>query len=103
MSAVFKHKEEKDKMEFKELQEKVAKIFSDNLKRDKLEMNDDYIMLKLAEELGEVVQSYIVHKQKCRPEKCKSPEESKKEMSKELADVVGMTFVIAKEFNIDFP
>ncbi|MBS3074633.1 hypothetical protein J4447_04250 [Candidatus Pacearchaeota archaeon] len=88
-------------MEIKELQEKVTKIFSDNLKRDKIDLSDDYLMLKITEELGELAQSYIIHKKKCRPEKYLPEEESKKRVAKELADVVGLALVISKILKID--
>ena len=57
--------------------------------------------LKINEELGEFVQSYIIHKKMCRPEKYLSDEESKREMAKELSDILGLVFVIAKTFDID--
>ena len=88
-------------MEFKELQEKVTKIFLANLKRDNIEIGDDYLMIKLNEELGELMQSYIVHKKKCRPEKYLACEESKKGIAKELSDVIGLVFMISKHLKID--
>jgi len=88
-------------MEFKQLQDQIAKIFLSNLERDKIEVSDDYLMLKINEELGEFMQSYIVHKKKCRPAKYLSLEESKREMAKELSDVIGLAFVISHVFKID--
>ena len=88
-------------MEIKELQNKVYKIFLDDIKRYKIKTNDDYLALKITEELGEFVQSYLVHKKRCRPEKYLSLPESKKELAKELADVTGLILVIAKKLNID--
>ena len=88
-------------MEFKNLQNKATKVFLDNLKRDKIKLNDDYLILKLTEELGEFVQSFLVHKKRCRPEKHLSEKESKRLMSKELADILGLVFVIAKNLKID--
>jgi len=88
-------------MELKQLQEQITKIFLSNLKRDKIDVSDDYLILKITEELGEFVQSYIVHKKKCRPEKCLSSDESKQEMAKELSDVIGLAFVISTILKID--
>ena len=88
-------------MEFREIESKIAKIFLDYLKKNNITHNDDYLVLKISEELGEFIQSYIIHKKKCRSEKCISCEESKKEMAKELADVVGLAFAISKDFDID--
>ncbi len=88
-------------MEFKELQEKVTKTFLANLKRDNIRISEDYLMMKLTEELGEVIQSYIVHKKKCRPEKYKACEASRKDVAKELSDVIGLAFVISKKLKIN--
>ena len=88
-------------MEIKQLQKKSSKVFLDNLKRDSIKVSDDYLLLKLSEELGEFTQSYLVHKKRCRPEKYLSPNKSKKELSKELSDVLGLILVIAEELKID--
>ncbi len=88
-------------MEIKELQDKIFKVSLKNSKRDNIKVDDDYLVLKLTEELGEFVQSYIVHKKRCRPEKYLSVQKSKKELAKELSDVLGLVFVIAKTLNID--
>ena len=88
-------------MELQELQRKVSKVFLDNLKRDNIKISDDYLLLKLTEELGEFTQSYLVHKKRCRPEKYLSSQISKKELSKELSDVLGLVLVIATNLNID--
>ncbi|MCX6793252.1 MAG: hypothetical protein NTY12_04475 [Candidatus Falkowbacteria bacterium] len=88
-------------MEFKKLQNNVAKVFLNNLKRDNIKLSDDYLILKLTEELGEFVQSYLMHKKRCRPEKHVSEKESKRLTSKELADVLGLVLVISKNLKID--
>jgi len=88
-------------MEFKQLQDQITKIFLANLKRDKIKVSDNYLMLKISEELGEFIQSYIIHKKVCRPGKCLSLKKSKKEMAKELSDVIGLAFVISTVFKID--
>ncbi len=88
-------------MRTKELQEKVTKIFLDNLKRDKIKISDDYLMIKLGEEVGELMQSYIIHKKKCRPEKYLTAKESKKGIAKELTDVVCLSLIIAKNLGIN--
>ncbi|MBC8495074.1 hypothetical protein H8D36_02890 [archaeon] len=88
-------------MEFKELQDQITKIFLANLERDDIKISEGYLLTKLTEELGEFMQSYLIHKRDCRPSKYLSTEESKKEMAKELSDVLGLVFVIAKAFDLD--
>ncbi|MFH1089568.1 MAG: hypothetical protein V1716_04045 [Candidatus Uhrbacteria bacterium] len=88
-------------MELKQLQNDASKVFLNNLKRDNIKVSEEYLVMKLTEELGEFVQSFLIHKKSCRPEKYKSLKDSKRETSKELADVLGIIFVIAKTMNID--
>jgi NTP pyrophosphatase (non-canonical NTP hydrolase) len=88
-------------MEIKEMQTKAAKVFFGDLKRNNIETSEDYLILKLTEELGEFVQSYLIHKKRCRPVKYTDVKKSKRELSKELADVLGIVLVIAKTMKID--
>jgi len=88
-------------MEIKQLQKKASKVFLDNLDRDDIKVSDDYLLLKLTEELGEFTQSYLVHKKRCRPAKYQGTQISKKELSKELSDVLGLILVIAENMKID--
>jgi NTP pyrophosphatase (non-canonical NTP hydrolase) len=88
-------------MEIKELQAKAAKVFLGNLKRDNIEASEDYLILKLTEELGEFVQSYLIHKKRCRPVKYQPTVKTKRELAKELSDVLGIVLVIAKTMKID--
>ena len=88
-------------MELKEMQEKISNILLSCLKRDNVTTSDDYFILKIGEEVGELMQAYLIHKKKCRPVKHKSEEESKKELAKELADVAGLVFATATHFDID--
>jgi NTP pyrophosphatase (non-canonical NTP hydrolase) len=88
-------------MEIKQLQKQASKVFVKNLKRDKIENSADYLLLKLSEEVGEFVQSYLLHKKRCRPAKYLPIKVSKREMSKELSDVLGLVLVIAEKLKID--
>jgi NTP pyrophosphatase (non-canonical NTP hydrolase) len=87
--------------EFNQLQTEISKIFLSNAKRDNLKVDEDYLVMKINEELGEFVQSYLVHKKRCRPAKYLDSKESHREMAKELSDVVGLAFVISKMLKID--
>jgi len=88
-------------MDLKQLQDEASKVFLDNLKRDDIEPSDDHLVIKLTEELGEFVQSYLVHKKRCRPAKYLPESDSQRALSKELADVLGIVLVIAKTMKID--
>ncbi|MFH0739637.1 MAG: hypothetical protein V1819_00785 [bacterium] len=88
-------------MELKEIQKQVAQVFLEHLEKDKIALNDDYLILKIGEEVGELMQAYLVYKKRCRPEKYLSDEEAKKGFAKELADVIGLVFAIATVMDID--
>jgi NTP pyrophosphatase (non-canonical NTP hydrolase) len=88
-------------MDFQELQEKVFQNAIGYGEEYNVKIDEDFALLKLTEEMGEFAQAVLIHRKKCRPEKYVSEEESKLEMGKELADVVGMAIVNAKVLGID--
>ena len=88
-------------MEFKEIQRKVISTSENYGKEYNFKIDADYALLKLYEEVGELTQSILIQRKKCRPAKFLSDEESKKEISKELADVAGTVMVISNLFGID--
>ncbi len=88
-------------MEFKEIQKKVVENAINYGKKYNVKIDEDFALLKLYEEVGEFAQAALIHRKKCRPEKYVSEETSKKEMAKELADVVGVAIVNAHLLGID--
>lgn len=88
-------------MDFKELQNKVVENAINYGKKYNVQINEDFALLKLYEEVGELAQAVLIHRKKSRPEKHVSGEISKKEVAKELADVVGMAIVNAHLLGID--
>jgi len=88
-------------MEIKELQEKIVKHAERYCKEFGIELDEDFALFKLYEEVGELAQDVLIHRKKCRPEKYLSEKESKEELAKEIADVLGMIIVVAHIFNID--
>lgn len=88
-------------MEFRELQEKVVANAMNYGKKCNIEIDEDFALLKLYEEVGEFAQAVLIHRKKSRPEKHVSEEISKRELGKELADVVGMAIVNAHLLGID--
>ncbi|MCH7605438.1 hypothetical protein IID24_05630 [Patescibacteria group bacterium] len=89
-------------MDFSELQKRIVTIFEEGIARDKIPVNDDYYLMKLEEEVGELVQAYLVYKKQCRPDKYLSDEEAKKSVAKELSDVLALVFMISNALDIDF-
>lgn len=64
-------------------------------------MSIDYSVFKLGEEYGEFIQAFLIHKKLCRPEKILDESASKKELERELSDVVGSAILVAKQLDID--
>lgn len=88
-------------MRLKQLQGKVAKVLFKNAQRDKIKISSDYLFLKLTEEFGEMIQSYLIYKRKCRPVKYLAPFAAKRVLAKEMADVLGLMFGIAQTLKIN--
>lgn len=88
-------------MEFKTIQKGVVDNALDYGRKYNLEVDEDFALLKLYEEVGEFAQAVLIHRKKCRPEKFVADEVSKNELAKELADVLGMVIVNAHLLGID--
>ncbi|MCX6744092.1 MAG: pyrophosphatase [Candidatus Parcubacteria bacterium] len=88
-------------MDFKELQQKVIETSFDYGEKYNVKIDEDFALLKLYEEVGELAQAVLIHRKKSRPEKHVPEIISKKELAKELADVVGMVMVYANLMDID--
>ncbi len=88
-------------MDIKEIQTKVVNNVLEYGKKNNIKIDEDFALLKLYEEVGEFAQAILIHRKKCRKEKYVSEEVSKKELAKELADVMGMVMVNAHLLKID--
>ncbi len=88
-------------MEFKEVIAAVVRRGDEYAKEYQVSIDKTWALLKLTEEVGEFMQSVLVHERKSRPSKFLPPEQSKEEVGKELADVVGMAIICASHYDID--
>jgi NTP pyrophosphatase (non-canonical NTP hydrolase) len=77
--------------------EEVSKIYS---KRFDIDRDGNWFVLKLQEEMGELIQSYLMMIKQGR-HKGKSPEEIKDNFRKEVADVFSHVLLLAKFYKID--
>lgn len=77
--------------------QKVSEKYSNKFKIDR---DDDWYVLKLQEELGELIQAYLMVKGKAR-DKGKTEEELKEGFEKEVADVICHVLLLSKHFQID--
>ena len=87
-------------MNIKELTKEVEDISKMYSKRFKISRDGDWFILKLQEELGELIQSYLMMIRKGR-NKGKSAEEIKDNFRKEVADVFSHVLILAKFYDID--
>ncbi|KKP43448.1 MAG: hypothetical protein UR31_C0006G0017 [Parcubacteria group bacterium GW2011_GWA2_33_14] len=88
-------------MEFKEIEKKVVENALSYGKKYNIDIDEDFALLKLYEEVGELSQAVLIHRKKSRPEKHIAEEKSKEELGKELADVLGLVIVNAYLMGID--
>ena len=88
-------------MDFKELENKIIENAIDYGKRYNIKIDENFALLKLYEEVGELAQAVLIHRKQSRPIKHVSEEKSKHQLARELADVVGMAIVNAHLLDID--
>ena len=88
-------------MDFKELQKEILKNAALYEKKFNVNIDEEFSVLKLAEEMGEFYQALLIHRKKCRPAKYLPEQQAKKELAHEIADIFGMVVVTADRLNID--
>jgi NTP pyrophosphatase (non-canonical NTP hydrolase) len=88
-------------MTFKEIQNGVLEVARVYGQRFNVNIDQDFAILKLYEEVGEFAQAVLIHKKKSKPEKYRSEKGTKEKLGEELADIIGMAIVNANLFGID--
>lgn len=87
-------------MEIKELTEKLSGICDIYIKEHKIEKSQDWFLLKIQEELGELSSAYLKLTQRGRVGS-KSQAELETNLQEEIADVLGFVLLFARERGID--
>lgn len=87
-------------MDLKTLTKEVEKVSKQYASEYKIKRNDNWYILKLQEELGELIQAFLILKGQARP-KGKSSKEMKKDFEKEVADVFCHVILLAKHHKIN--
>lgn len=77
--------------------ERVSAIYAE---RFDLNRDEDWFMLKLQEEFGELAAVFVELTGRSRP-RGKTPEELKQHFAEELADVVSHVILLSRHFEID--
>jgi NTP pyrophosphatase (non-canonical NTP hydrolase) len=87
-------------MDIQSLTEAVDQVSRKYTKKYNIAPDNDWFVLKLQEELGELIQSYLMMSGKAR-KKGKSEQKLKEDFAKEFADVFCHVLLLAKHNNID--
>lgn len=87
-------------MEIKDLTQQVEMVSQKYAKKYGIRRDPHWFVLKLQEESGELIQSYLMMKGKGR-KKGKTKEELKKDFHKELADVFCHVLLLARANKVD--
>jgi NTP pyrophosphatase (non-canonical NTP hydrolase) len=84
----------------KSLTEQAAKVAEGYFKKFEIKPSGDWYVLKLQEELGELIQAHLMVTGQART-KGKTHEEITEQLEKEIADVFGMVLLLAQYNKVD--
>ncbi len=87
-------------MDLKQLSEEIEHVSQTYANTYNIERDGVWFVLKLQEEVGELIQSYLMLSGKARTEG-KSLEEIQSAFNQEIADVLCQTLLLARFYNID--
>jgi NTP pyrophosphatase (non-canonical NTP hydrolase) len=83
-----------------ELCDRVERVAQGYARRFGVEQDDDWHILKLSEEVGELTQAYLMRIGKAR-DKGLTAAEIEANFAGEVADVIGQALLIARRFGVD--
>jgi len=87
-------------MDINDLSHKFEKVSEKYAKPHSISRDDNWYILKLQEELGELIQAFLMMQGQART-KGKSTEEMREDFEKEVADVFGNVLLLARNFDVD--
>lgn len=87
-------------MNIKQLTNEVEKVSQNYIAKFDIERDKSWFVLKLQEELGELIQSYLMMNGKGR-KKGKSEKELREDFNREMADVFCHVLLLAKSQKVD--
>jgi NTP pyrophosphatase (non-canonical NTP hydrolase) len=88
-------------MQFQELCKKVLEVYDRYAADNAITVSEDYAILKLVEEVGELAQAVIIQRDLCRTEKRVTRKEGRRAVANELADILGLTILVADRIGVD--
>lgn len=87
-------------MQIDELSDEVEAVSAHYAERHDIDRTDDWFVLKLNEEVGELTQAYLARAGQAR-DKGRSDVELERDFRAELADVLAQVLLIARRFDVD--
>lgn len=87
-------------MDLSSLQQDVEAVSRLYAERHRIDRTDDWLLLKLHEEVGELTQAYLARAGQAR-DKGRSPGELEADFRSEMADVLAQILLLAERFNVD--
>lgn len=88
-------------MDFSEIQKLIVANADRYSKKHGIEIDLEWLLLKLVEENGEFANALLIYSNKCRKEKMVSPDQAKADLSKELVDVLTTLILLGDKLDID--
>ena len=82
------------------MQREVESVSAFYAERFGIDRTDDWLLLKLGEEFGELMQAYLARSGRAR-DKGRTPEEVDQDLRSELSDVLAHVLLIAERFGVD--
>jgi NTP pyrophosphatase (non-canonical NTP hydrolase) len=89
-------------MHIDELSDEVESVSAFYAERHDIDRTDDWFVLKLNEEVGELTQAYLARAGQAR-DKGRTAVELEEDFRSELADVLAQVLLIARRFDVDLP
>lgn len=89
-------------MNIDELRDEVEQVSTFYAERHGIDRTDDWFVLKLNEEVGELTQAYLARVGQAR-DKGRTSEELDNDFRSELADVLAQVLLIARRFDVNLP
>tara|TARA_B100000508_G_scaffold74109_2_gene57706 strand:+ start:1869 stop:2204 length:336 start_codon:yes stop_codon:yes gene_type:complete len=88
-------------MDFDEIQKLIIANAERYSKKHQIDIDLEWLLLKLTEESGEFANALLIYRKKCRQEKCVDDDVAKDNLSKELVDVFTTLILLGDKLDID--
>lgn len=83
----------------KSIAQRINRLSLQYAQRYGFERTDEWVMIKLQEEVGELCQAFLKHQKQTRH--ANETQTVARDLADEVADVLGMTLIIAELFDVD--